>query len=173
MNFSCSESRVHSGETCCCLTAYISEDVSCTSATAQPHQQCVNSAKATEQTPAAALDGLDPSDHILRLWRKRKKLLKSAKWMRTRHQLTGCTRKCQICRASAQREGGNLNKEIVDYVQLIHIICFWILRFPSGVCYWMAVLAQGRSQESEWFSREYRVAILFPWSPSEGHYLAG
>lgn len=74
---------------------------------------------------------------------------------------------------SAQREGENLNKDMIDYVQLIRIICFCILRFPSGVCYWMAVLAQGRSQESEWFSREYRVAILFPWSPSEGHYLAG
>lgn len=43
---------------------------------------------------AAVLEVLDPSEYFLRLWRKGNKLLKSAKGMRTRCQLTSCTRKC-------------------------------------------------------------------------------
>lgn len=52
------------------------------------------------------------------------------------------------------RGRGDLNKDMVDYFQLICIIHFSILRFPSGLCYWMAVLAQDRSEKASAGSTE-------------------
>lgn len=50
---------------------------------------------------------------------------------------------------------GDLNKDVVDYGPLICIMHFCILRFPSVVCYWMAVLAQSRSQNGSAGSTEW------------------
>jgi hypothetical protein len=50
---------------------------------------------------------------------------------------------------------GDLNKDMVDYGPLICIMRFCILRFPSVVCYWMAVLAQSRSQNGSAGSTEW------------------
>lgn len=150
---------MHSGETCCCLTAYTSANGSCTGLAARQHQPHFNGAKATG-TKAAVLGRLDPSDYFLRFWRKRNKLLNTAKWMRTRCQLTACTSQAE----PVHRGGGDVNKDMADYSQLICIICFCILRFPSGVCYWMTVLALGRSQNgpagrTEWLFCSPRVHL--------------
>ena len=111
-------------------------------------------------TEAAVLDGLGPSDYFLRLWRRRNKLLKSAKWMRTRCQLTAC-----IARQSKCTEGYGRLRSTYLYHTLLYIKIFIRSMLLDG--------SISSRQESEWFSREYRVAILLTWSTSKVHYSAG